>query len=297
MQPTISVIITNWNGSKLLQRNLPSILKFSPLSQEIIVADDASTDDSLQYLSHLQKTDRRLRILSHRSNLGFIKNSNSAVKKSSSDLVVLLNNDIQVFPGYIENSLKHFSKVDTFGVGFLEIGRPNWPKYLWQNGYLQYQPVENYPRTHITAWLSGGSSMLSRKLFLQLGGFDDIYSPFYSEDLDLGFRAWLSGYTLLWEPKSRVDHHHESTMSKFPLRFLNYVKERNRLLTVWRNITSPRLLLTNRLALISRVLFGPNYIKIVRAAHKQTRLYPPPIVYHQRTDIDVINLFSGGQTA
>lgn len=62
-----------------------------------------------------------------------------------------------------------------------------------------------------------------------------------------------------------VEHHHGNHYVKFSLNFLNYVKERNRLLNTWRNITDPQLLNKNKIVLIGRVLSGPNYIKIIRA--------------------------------
>ncbi len=291
MKQKISVIITNWNGCKLLQKHLTSVLHNSPEACEFIIADDASTDDSLQYVSQLQKKYSRIKIIKQPANTGFIYNSNNAVGQSRGDLVVLLNNDINVFPGYIKHSLHHFTNSKLFGVGFSEINHPNWPKIFWQDGYLQYSPVVNYPKAHITGWLSGGSSIIRKSIYKQLGGFDGIYAPFYCEDLDLGFRAWKSGFISIWEPKSQVNHCHESTTSRFPKRFLDYVKERNRLLTVWRNISDPKLLSSNKLALITRIILGPNYIKIILAARKCITNHPPPITLSVLKDIEVFNLF------
>lgn len=286
----ISVIVTNFNGLPLLQKNLETIIKLSPEAKEIIVADDASDDDSVSYLKSVQKKYKKLKIISHQKNLGFAKNSNHAVKKATGDLVVLLNNDIVPQKNYLKPTLKHFSDPKVFGVGFSEIETKNWARIFWQDGYLQHEPKTS-TTTHISAWLSGGSSIIRKKHFLRLGGFDPIYKPFYSEDLDLGYRAWKSGYKILWEPTALVSHKHESTISKFPKRFTDYVKERNRLLTVWRNITDKKLLHQNRLALIGRVAFGPNYIKIIRAAKKQIRSSPPPVVFPVLTDQQILAKF------
>jgi GT2 family glycosyltransferase len=287
----ISVIVTNWNGRKLLKKYLPKIIKNSPEAQEIILADDCSEDDSLSFVADLQKKYPRLKILSHAQNVGFGQNSNDAVNMAKGDLVVLLNSDINPYPDYLKPALKHFSDPELFGVGLCEKGRENWGKIFWKSGYLQYQPGLPVGQTHISAWLSGGSSIINRQHFLRLGGFDPIYQPFYSEDLDLGYRAWKSGYKILWEPKCLIEHKHEATTSKFPKRFLDYVKERNRLLTVWRNIDDPKLLQSNRLALIGRVFSGPNYIKIILAARRQVGKYPPPIVFPKFTDQQIFQLF------
>ncbi len=292
MRNSISVIVTNWNGQKLLQKYFESVVKNTPEAKEIIFADDASTDDSLNFIAQLQKKYPKIIIAHRNKNLGFAKNSNLAVKQASGDLVVLLNNDIYTPPGYLQNTLQHFSDDQVFGVGLAEKGNLNWPKLFWKNGYIQYEPVVNYPKSHSAGWLSGGSSIVRKSIFTRLGGFDPVYAPFYSEDLDLGFRAWKSGYTLIWEPKSVVEHHHESTISKFPRHFLNYVKERNRLLTVWRNVSDPTLLWQNRLALVGRCLSGPNYLKIILAAKKQIKKFPPPIFIPKLTEKEVFSLFT-----
>lgn len=289
----ISVVVTNWNGLKLLKKNLETIIKNSPEADEIILADDASEDDSIAYATKLKSIYPKLKIITHRKNIGFGANSNDAVNKSSGELVVLLNNDILPHPNYISNSLKHFSDPNVFGVGFAEVGHENWARFFWKNGYLQHEPgISNIHKTHISGWVSGGSAIVRKSLFQKLGGFDHIYHPFYSEDLDLGYRAWKSGFILLWEPKSVVEHRHEATMSKFSLSLLNYVKERNRLLNTWRNITDPDLLTSNKRYLFLRVLSGPNYIKIIRAAKKKIKISPPPIVFPKLTDQEILKKFT-----
>jgi GT2 family glycosyltransferase len=289
-KPKISVIVTNWNGISLLKKNLEVIINASPEAQEIILADDASQDESVEFAKSLQKKYPKLKIIAHKTNQGFGANSNGAVSQSQGDLVVLLNSDIYPDKGYITPALKHFSDPKVFGVGFAERGHENWAKFFWKNGYLQHEPGFSQ-KTHISGWVSGGSSIIRKDLFQKLGGFDPIYAPFYSEDLDLGYRAWKSGYTLLWEPKCIVEHHHETTMSKFSPSLLNYVKERNRLLNTWRNVTDPSLLSKNKIYLILRVLSGPNYIKIIRAAKKQMVNFKSQIVFPVLTDREILHKF------
>lgn len=287
----VSVIVTNWNGISLLKKYLPLVIENSPEAKEIILADDASEDSSLQYVAELQKKHSRLRIITNPKNIGFSKNSNQAVQSASGDYVVLLNSDIAPHSGYISKTLGHFKDPTVFGVGFAELHHENWAKLKWEAGYLQHEPGTDIASTHISGWVSGGSSIVDRHKFLKLKGFDDIYSPFYSEDLDIGYRAWKSGWQCLWEPKSVVEHLHEATTSKFPKQFSNYVKERNRLLTVWRNITDPKLLFQNRLAQIGRVLSGPNYIKIILAAKRQIKKSPSPVVFPKLTDQEIFEKF------
>ena len=288
----ISVIVTNWNGRVLLKKNLETIIKNSPEAKEIILADDASSDDSLKFAKSVQKKYPKLKIISHKKNLGFGANTNDAINKATGELVVLLNNDIYPYPNYISPSLKHFKDPKILGVGFAESGHENWARFMFKGGYLQHEPgVSDINKTHISGWVSGGSSIVRKSLFQKLGGFDPVYKPFYSEDLDLGYRAWKSGYALLWEPKCVVEHHHESTISKFSKSLLNYVKERNRLLNTLRLIDDPTMLRQNKLAQIGRVLSGPNYIKIIRAAKKQIKKSLPPIVFPKLTDKQIFKMF------
>jgi len=286
----ISVIVTNWNGLNLLKKYLEKVIINSPEALEIILADDASEDDSLKYVRELQKKYSKLKIISHKDNRGFGRNTNDAVKKSKGDYVVLLNSDIDPHKNYIKNSLSHFKNPKVLGVGFAETGHENYAHLFWKNGYLQFNEGHS-KTTHISAWISGGSAIFRKDYFLKLGGFDHVYEPFYFEDFDFGLRAWRSGYTLLWEPKSVVEHKHESTISKFPKKFLIYVKERNHLISVLRNVTNKKLLFENFIFSLLRVLSGPNYIKIILAARRQVKKYPAPICTNQLSDIDLLKLF------
>ncbi|HEX8923666.1 MAG TPA: glycosyltransferase [Patescibacteria group bacterium] len=288
----ISVIVTNWNGLELLKKYLISVIEASPEADEIILADDASQDSSLEYVKSLQSKYPKLKILAQKTNQGFAKNSNDAVRFSAGDYLVFLNSDIKPHLGYIKNALPHFQDSSVFGVGFSELGNENWAKIFWKDGYLQYSRGGEVSAAHITGWLSGGGSVIRKDYFLKMGGFDTVYEPFYSEDLDLGYRAWKSGYKLIWEPQSVIEHCHESTTSKFPKRFLDYVKERNRLLVILRNITDKKLLTSNKWAMLGRCLTGPNYIKIIRAAYAQAAKYPSPVVFPTITDHQIFDMFS-----
>jgi GT2 family glycosyltransferase len=287
----ISVIVTNWNGLNLLKKYLEKVIQNSPEALEIILADDSSEDDSIKYVRELQKKYSKLKIISHKKNLGFGRNTNDAVKKAKGDYIVLLNSDIDPHKNYIKNALIHFKNPKVLGVGFAELGRENYANLFWKNGYLQFNEGHS-STTHISAWVSGGSSMIRKDYFLKLDGFDHVYEPFYFEDFDFGLRAWRSGYTLLWEPKSVVEHKHESTTSKFPKKFLIYVKERNHLISVLRNVTDKKLLLQNKIFSLIRILSGPNYLKIIMAANRQINKFPKPICDNVLTDRDVLKLFS-----
>ena len=286
----ISLIVTNWNGLSLVKKYFETAIKNSPEVSEIVFVDNGSEDGSVAYVSDLQKKYPYIKILKNKTNEGFGKASNQAVAATTGELVVLLNNDMSPHPDYLKPAVKHFNDRQLYGVGFSELNRENFANIFWKDGYIQYNEGISQ-KVHITGWVAGGGAIVRREYFQKLGGFDSIYAPFYSEDLDIGYRAWKSGYKLLWEPQSIIEHKHESSTSRFPKNFSDYVKERNRLLAVWRNITDPKMLSQNHWAIIGRVLSGPNYIKIIRAAKKQINIFPSPIVFPVRTDQEIFDLF------
>ncbi len=297
----ISVIITSWNGEKILKKNLLKVIASSPEAKEIIVTDDASTDATLSYLKTLTPRFKKLKIISQKKNRGFGYNSNSAVKKAKGDLVALLNNDVIPEKGYLKACLPYFQKKDTFAISFAENQHPHPARIMWQGGFFLHEPWQNPPSPAISAWASGGSAIFNRRLFLNLGGFDELFSPFYWEDVDLGYRAWKSGYHIFWDPAAKVNHRHESTLSRFPRSFLNRVKERNQLLLIQKNISDPAMRRHHSLGLIGRCLLGPNYCKVILSAKRRARFFKKEIRQTQAqnyplTDRDVFQLFKKPKT-
>jgi glycosyltransferase involved in cell wall biosynthesis len=124
----ISLIITNWNGLSLLKKNLETVIINSPEADEIIVTDDASTDESVAFIKDLQKKYSKLKLIANKKNLGFGKNSNKAVSRCLGDFIVMLNSDIYPHQDYIKNALHHFSDPQVFGVGFAELDNENWAR-------------------------------------------------------------------------------------------------------------------------------------------------------------------------
>jgi len=99
------------------------------------------------------------------------------------------------------------------------------------------------PGPWYTFYPAGGAVMVDRARFLEIGGFDPLFHPFYYEDLDLAFRAWRRGWCCRVVPESRLVHAAGSTISKaFPKRDVLVVRRRNRLLFLWKNLTSDALL-------------------------------------------------------
>ena len=159
----------------------------------------------------------------------------------------------------VKNTLPHFSDPNLFAVGFAQteknneiVGKNN---VYWKSGFFRHKKADSLSFGK-TAWAEGGSSIFSKDKFLEFGGFDDLYSPFYWEDIDLSYRAWKKGYKILFDPNVLVNHHHESTISTyFSAKTIKRVSYRNQFIFIWKNITNPTYLLSHLLLLIPNLLF------------------------------------------
>lgn len=257
----ISIIIPNWNGRKLLEKNLPAVLATRP--SEVIVVDDASPDDSNTFL---EKNYPKIKIVKHQKNLGFAVACNSGAKASKGEIVVLLNLDVVPEKDTFQKILPDFEDDKVFAVSFNE---PNfsWARIFWKNGFIEHEPGPKANKTHITAWASGGSAAFRKSIWEKLGGFDEIYKPFYWEDIDLGYRAWKRGYKILWEPKAIVHHEHEAIIGKhFSKEYIDSISERNQLLFIWKNITRPKMIFEHKINLWKKLFKNPGYTKVVVGA-------------------------------
>lgn len=252
-----SVIIPNFNGKNLLEKNLPKVLKLS--ADEFIIIDDASTDESVVFIS---KNYPKIKIIKNDKNLGFIKSVNRGVKESLGEVIILLNNDVVPSLDFTEIISKYFDSSKVFAVSFNE---PNWSYAVgkFENGLVEHSPGPKTDKPHISFWASGGSAAFSKKIWEELHGFDEIYEPFYWEDIDLSYRAWKSGYEIWWEPKAIVAHEHETTISShYSKKYINTISERNRLLFIWKNIKDENLIKEHRKNLFKK-LKNIRYWKII----------------------------------
>ena len=232
-----SLIIPNWNGRKLLEKNLPFVLAAKP--DEIIIVDNNSEDDSVSFL---EREYPQVKVIKYQKNYGFAIGCNKGVEASTGEIAVLLNSDVVPEKDFIKNAAPNFNDKTIFAVSFNEL-QWSWARYLWKNGCIEIEPGPKSEKTHLSAWANGGSGAFRKSIWKKLGGFETIYNPFYWEDVDLSYRAWKRGYRVLWEPRAIVHHEHEGTIGKyFSKNYTQFVSERNRLFFVWKNITSSKMM-------------------------------------------------------
>ncbi len=248
----ISIIIPNFNGRVLLEKNLPVVLeaidfykKNTKSDVEIIIIDDDSTDDSVDFLSK----QKDITVLSNAKNLGFSSTVNKGIKNSSGDIVVLLNTDVSPEKDFLISLIEHFSDEKVFAVGCMDKSREEGKIVLrgrglgeWRRGFLVHRRGE--VNTHSTLWVSGGSGAFRKSILEKIGSLDELYNPFYWEDIDLSYRALKSGYRVMFEPKSVVLHEHEKGIiqSLYSKREITSIAYRNQFIFVWKNASGRTLI-------------------------------------------------------
>jgi GT2 family glycosyltransferase len=273
-----SIVIPNWNGKHLLEKNLPAVLVTG--AEEVIVVDNGSTDGSREYVRWQMANGKwqmaKIKGIFNKTNLGFATACNQGVEKAKGKAVVLLNNDVVPRKDFLKPLLPHFRNKDIFAVSCHE-PQFSWAKGEWVRGFIEHGSGRKVKKAHISFWASGGSAAFSRSKWQIMGGFDTIYDPFYWEDVDLSYRAWKRGWRILWEPKSMVLHKHEATISRFSKTYIDFISQRNQLLFIWKNITSPKMMLEHKFWLGKRLLATPGYWKPFSAALVKR----PPILLRQ----------------
>ena len=239
MYMNLSVVIPNYNGQDLLKKNLPKVLE--AVDAEIIVVDDASTDGSLGVLNSFKE---KIKVIKNEKNLGFSSTVNRGVKEARGEIIILLNTDVTPEKGFLNPLLSHFEDKSMFAVGCMDKSVENGKVILrgrgvgsWKRGFFVHSRGE-VNKTN-TLWVNGGSGAFRKSIWERLGGFSELYNPFYWEDIDLSYRAIKSGYKIKFESKSIVVHEHEKGVikKKFSSGYIKSIAYRNQFIFVWKNTT------------------------------------------------------------
>lgn len=246
----ISLIISNFNGKDLLEKNLTFVLsavnEYKDGEVEIMIVDDCSTDESVKFI---EINYPQIKLIVKDKNTGFADSCNLGVEKSSGEIILLLNNDVSPQKDFIKPLVTHFSDEKVFAVGCLEKSQQNEKEVLsgksvgfLKKGLIWHDRAPDQLTFGPTFWVAGGSGAFRKSIWIKFGGFDPIFTPFYWEDIDLSYRAQKAGYKVLFEPKSIVFHNHESTIGAyFSKKEIEEISVKNQLLFFWKNIRNPLL--------------------------------------------------------
>jgi GT2 family glycosyltransferase len=249
--PKVSVVIPNWNGAEHLRHCLDSLheVDYPEDRLEVIVVDNGSTDASRPLVESEYPS---VRLLPLDDNLGFAAASNEGARVATGDCVAFLNNDMRVESGWLRGLVGERDPAS----GYVCVGgvildwegdhlgfAGGWVTFhgsAGQDHFLEPMREELVEDGRDLPFACGGSMLIERDVFLDLGGFDPTYFAFY-EDVDLGWRLWLAGYKVRLAGKARCFHRHHGTGSKVPTHRRTLLSERNALLTLIKNVGDENL--------------------------------------------------------
>lgn len=247
----VSIVILNWNGQNFLEKFLPTLVKCTPHPEaEIVVADNGSTDNSMQFMETEFPSIRTLRL---DKNYGFSGGYNRALEQIESTYFLLLNSDIEVTEGWLEPMLKamqenekvaactpkilsyqlktHFEYAGAAG-GFID--RFGYPFCRGRIFDAMEEDLGQYDESTELFWGTGACLLVRSDLWFQVGGLDDQFFA-HMEEIDLCWRLKKMGYVIASVPASTVYHVGGGTLERGNPRktFLNF---RNNLLLLYKNL-------------------------------------------------------------
>ena len=213
--PKVTVVIINWNGEHFLDKCLSALLAQTVTPLEIILVDNASSDDSLNIVQRFPS----VRLLVQRENLGFARGNNLAIEAASieSEWIALLNPDAFVEPRWLEGLLtavRDYPSFEVFGSKLVNAADPvvmdgagdsyHISGLVWRTAHGAPNPSTSVQVQEVFAPCAA-AALYRRSALLAVGGFDEDFFC-YVEDVDLGFRLRLAGHRCLYVPSS-VAHH------------------------------------------------------------------------------------------
>jgi GT2 family glycosyltransferase len=250
----IAVVILNWNGAKLLEQFLPSIIKYSP-EANIYVADNSSTDDSI---SCVQANFPTVKIVVNESNFGFAQGYNEALKHIDAEIYALVNSDIEVTENWLKPILATFEnepKTAIIQPKILDFKRKEYFEYAGAAGGFMDKYAYMFCRGRLfdtlekdqgqyedhceIFWASGACFFIRSSVYKKLEGFDaDFFA--HQEEIDLCWRAFNKGHIIKYNSESVVYHVGGATLQQGnPMKtFLNF---RNSLLMMVKNLPKRKL--------------------------------------------------------
>lgn len=271
--PTVSVIVLNYNGLKHLETCFTSLLALDYQADrlELMLVDQASHDASVAYM---QEHFPSVRVVQTGGNLGFAAGNNYGAERAASEYIAFLNNDTRVEPDWLSELVKGMLAGRERGVVCTSSLMLDWsgkridflagalnfhgfgfqPAYGMPASQFGFQPTESaghrehsrqvqvqmqvQPRDLLFA--CGGSMLIQREVFLQVGGFDPAYFAFF-EDVDLGWRLWVLGHRVTLTPTAVTYHRHHGTADSIPGHRIQVLFERNALYTIYKNYSPANL--------------------------------------------------------
>ena len=255
MSNRTAVVILNWNTRNFLELFLPNVIKYSSTDAEIIVVDNASTDDSINFVENNYPS---VKIIRNTENSGFAGGYNTALLQIDYEYFVLLNSDVDVTEGWLLPLIKlmdNNSEVGACQPKILSFHSKDYFEYAGSaGGYIDkygypfcrgriFNTLEKdnhqYDDSRPVFWATGACMIVRASVFKKLHGFDPVFFA-HMEEIDLCWRMQRAGFHVFFCGLSKVYHLGGGTLPKSNPRktFLNF---RNNLLMIYKNAESSEI--------------------------------------------------------
>lgn len=251
-----AVVILNWNGLAWLKQFIPTLIKYTPSKDaDIVVADNASSDDSLEYL---RQNHPEVQLIILDENYGFAEGYNRALDQVPHPYSILLNSDVEVSPNWVlplskflknhpetaacQPKIKDYYKKDYFEYAGASGGFIDYLGYPFCRGRIfnKLEKDEGQYDTPLSIfWATGACLAVKTEVYKKAGGLDSDFFA-HMEEIDLCWRLKSRAYNIFAVPESTVYHVGGGTLSKISPK-KTYLNFRNNLLTLYKNLPSEQL--------------------------------------------------------
>lgn len=244
-----TVVIPNYNGKNYLDGCLSSLYK-GTLEPEIIVVDNGSADGSARLVEEKYP---KTKLITFTENTGFCKAVNAGIKASSTEYVLLLNNDTvsdEHMIEYMERTIRRNEKIFSVGAKMLNLHEPDkldgagdlYCALGWAYARGKDKAADAYPNSCRIFSACGGAALYRRKVFEEIGYFDENHFA-YLEDVDIGYRANIYGYYNRYVPEAVVYHAGSAVSGSRHNNFKVKLSARNSIYLIWKNMPLVQVLL------------------------------------------------------
>ena len=246
----VSVIYLTYKGINLVKETIPLLIQSLsniPFKTELIVVDNASNDGTKELILSYPN----IIYLELEKNFGFSKGCNQGALKSRGEYLFFINNDIKVEGDFLSPLIKcttHSPNVFAVGPKFLKWDRKTLDDAIrnpvFERGLIDTKLQHiNLEKEQKMVFFLGGGFLVRKQLFFDFGLFDEIYTPFSWEDLDLGYRAVKRGFVNLYCPDVILYHKREATTkTQFKDNYFKSVVWKNKFIFMWSNFTDKDIL-------------------------------------------------------
>lgn len=249
LKARVSVVIPNYNGKDYLENCIDSVMQQDVRAFEIIVIDDASTDDSFELIKKKYPDNGAYpvtRYIKHDVNEGFCKSVNDGIKAASSEYILLLNNDTTVYESFVRemyNAIKRSDRIFSVSAKMVSMKNPEimddagdyFSAFGWAYSSARDRSADNYNTRRRVFSACGGAAIYRKSILDEIGYFDENHFA-YLEDVDIGYRARLHGYINMYEPKAVVMHAGSATSGSRYNKFKARLTAKNSVYVVYKNM-------------------------------------------------------------